>query len=230
MPRTHADRPSSPPGHTRALIRVLIADDHPVVREGLRALVEAEDDMEVVGEAGEGRETVEQALALRPHVVLLDLRMPRGDGVEVLHELRRQAPEVRSVVLTTFAGDEDVVRSFRAGAKAYLLKDASQEEILGCIRAVRLGRSWMSTVAVEGLAARMSAEELTPRERDVLRLVVRGRGNRDIAATLGVAEGTVKAHVNRILGKLQVSSRTEAVTEALRRGLVHMDAEGRPQG
>jgi two-component system NarL family response regulator len=204
-------------------IRVLIADDHPVVREGLRFLVDQAADMEAVGEAADGDETVEQARRLRPDVLLVDLVMPGRDGVEVLKDLRQDVPEIRCVVLTTFSGDEDVVRAFRAGARAYLLKDASGEELLGCIRAVYEGRSWMSTVAVEGLASRLHAEELTPRERDVLRLMVAGRANKEIGAELGVAEGTVKAHVNRLMGKLQATTRTEAVTEAIRRGLVHLE-------
>lgn len=219
---------SAPPSSERP-IRVLIADDHPIVREGLRSLVTLDPGMEVVGEAADGRETIELGTRLRPDVALVDLRMPSVDGAEALAALRERAPEVRGIVLTTFSGDEDVVRAFRAGARAYLLKDASREELLACIRAVYEGRSWMSSVAVEGLAARLDADELTPRERDVLRLMVAGRGNKEIAATLRVAEGTVKAHVNRILSKLRVTTRTEAVTEALRRGLVHLD-DNRPAG
>jgi two-component system NarL family response regulator len=217
----------SGPTPTGRPIRVLIADDHPIVREGLRSLVSLDPAMEVVGEATDGREMIELGTRLRPDVALVDLRMPSVDGVEALAALRERAPEVRGIVLTTFSGDEDVVRAFRAGARAYLLKDASREELLACIRAVHEGRSWMSSVAVEGLAARLDADELTPRERDVLRLMVAGRGNKEIATTLHVAEGTVKAHVNRILSKLRVTTRTEAVTEALRRGLVHLD-DGQP--
>jgi two-component system NarL family response regulator len=207
-------------------IRVLIADDHAVVRGGLRAIAGLDPDVEVVAEAADGRETVELAERLRPDVALVDLRMPGVDGLTALAEIRRRAPEVRCVVLTTFSGDEDVFRAFRAGARAYLLKDASREELLGCLHAVHEGRSWMSSVAMEGLAARIDADELTPRERDVLRLMVAGRGNKAIAADLRVAEGTVKAHVNRILRKLAATTRTEAVIQALRRGFARVDETG----
>lgn len=206
-----------------ASIRVLIADDHPIVREGLRNLVTLDPGMHVVAEAADGQETVRLATSLKPDIALVDLRMPGMDGVEALAAIRERAPEVRTVVLTTFSGDEDVYRAFRAGAKAYLLKDASRDELLSCIRAVHDGRSWVSSVAVEGLAAHIESSPLTPRERDVLRLVVAGQGNKEISARLRIAEGTVKAHVNRILHKLGVATRTEAVTAALRRGIVRLE-------
>jgi two-component system NarL family response regulator len=204
-------------------IRVLIADDHPVVREGLRAIVAQGPRMEVVAEATDGVEAAELAERLRPDVALVDLRMPRANGLEAIAAMRERAPGVRAIVLTTYSGDEDVYSAFRAGAKAYLLKEAPRDELYSCIRAVHEGRSWMSSVAVDGLAARIRGNELTPRERDVLRLVVAGRGNKEICAALHVAEGTVKAHVNRILRKLDVTTRAEAITQALRRGLVHLE-------
>ncbi len=209
-----------------ARIRVLIADDHPVVREGLCNLVTLDPGMDVVGEATDGREAVELAARLRPDVALVDLRMPRMDGVEALEAIRDRVPEVRTVVLTTFSGDEDVYRAFRAGAKAYLLKDASREELLACIRAVHENRSWVSSVAVAGLTAHLEASALTPRELDVLRLIVAGCGNLDISRRLRIAEGTVKAHVNRVFRKLGVGTRTEAATVALKRGLVRLDDPG----
>jgi DNA-binding NarL/FixJ family response regulator len=217
---------SDPAADSAAPIRVAIVDDHPIVLEGLRTIVSQDPGMEVVAEATSGREGIDLAVRLRPDVILVDLRMPDVDGLQVLAALRARAPGVRSVVLTTFSGDEDVFRSYRLGARAYLLKDASRDELLSCIRAVHHGRSWVSSVAVSGLAAHAAASELTPREMDVLRLIVAGRGNREISIALHVAEGTVKAHVNRVLRKLDVTSRTEAVTAALRRGLVHLNERG----
>jgi two-component system NarL family response regulator len=225
MPRSPRPHPTDPPTLEEKTIRLLIADDHAVVRQGLRAIATLDPGVEVVAEAADGRETVDKAEELRPDVALVDLRMPALDGLQALAEMRRRVPEVRCIVLTTFSGDEDVVRAFRAGARAYLLKDASREELLSCIRAVHEGRSWMSSVAIESLAARLDGDELTPREHDVLRLMAAGRGNKAIGAVLHVAEGTVKAHVNRVLRKLGARTRTEAVTLALRRGLVRLGEE-----
>jgi two-component system NarL family response regulator len=204
-------------------IRILIADDHPVVREGLVALINRQPDMKVVAEATNGRETVEQFLRHRPDVTLIDLRMPEMDGVEAISAIRQREPTARLIVLTTFDGDEDVYRGLRAGAKAYLLKDGSREELLECISAVHAGKSWIPPAVAAKLASRVSGSDLTPREQEVLQLMVAGKSNKEIGVMLHIGEGTVKVHVNHILEKMGVSGRTEASMEALKRGLVHLD-------
>jgi two-component system, NarL family, response regulator len=204
-------------------IRILIADDHPIVREGLAALLNRAEDMEVIAEASNGREATKQFLRCHPDVVLVDLRMPEMDGVDAILAIRQQAPDARVVVLTTYDGDEDIYRGLRAGAKAYVLKDAPREELMECIRAVHAGRMWIPPDVAAKLATRMGDEDLTPRELEVLQLMARGKSNKEIGATLGVSEGTVKIHVNHILEKLKVSGRTEATTAALKRGIVRLD-------
>jgi len=204
-------------------IRVLIADDHPIVREGLRTLISRQADMKVVAEAASGREAVDQSLRCKPDVALIDLRMPEMSGVETISAIRKRVPGVRPIVLTTYDGNEDIYRSLRAGAKAYLLKDTPRDELLGCIRTVREGKTWISPLAAASLAARLSDEALTPREIEVLRLIATGKSNKEIAASLFVTEGTIKLHVNHILRKLKVSGRTEAISQAVQRGIVHLD-------
>jgi two-component system, NarL family, response regulator len=204
-------------------IRILIADDHPIVREGLAALLNRANDMEVVAEASNGREALKQFQRCRPDVVLVDLRMPEMDGVDAILAIREQAPEARVIVLTTYDGDEDIYRGLRAGAKAYLLKDAPREELMECIRAVHGGRMWIPPDVAAKLATRMGDDDLTSRELEVLRLMVRGKSNKEIGNNLGVSEGTVKIHVNHILEKLKVSGRTEATAAALKRGIVRLD-------
>jgi two-component system, NarL family, response regulator len=205
-----------------ATIRVLIADDHPVVREGLAAMVNRRSDMEVVGEASNGAEAVAVALAQRPDVVLMDLQMPQMGGVEAIARLRAEAPTVRCIVLTTFDGDEDIYRGIQAGASAYLLKDAPRDELLDAIRAVAAGQRRIPPEVAAKLADRMMSPALTERELEVLRLIVAGQSNREIGVTLGITEGTVKVHVNSLLTKLGVADRTQAVTTALQRGIVHL--------
>jgi two-component system NarL family response regulator len=202
------------------LIRVLIADDHPVVREGLSALIKRQPDMTVVAEASEGREAIEQFLRHRPDVALIDLRMPQMDGVEVILAIRERAPNARLVVLTTFDGDEGIYRALHAGAKAYLLKDTSSERLLECIHTVHAGKSYLPPDVATKLARRVSSPDLSPRELEVLRLIVDGKSNKEIGDILHVAEGTVKVHVNHILNKLGVSGRTAASIAALERGIV----------
>lgn len=204
-------------------IRILIADDHPIVREGLAALLNRANDMEVVAEAGNGREALKQFLRCHPDVVLVDLRMPEMDGVDAILAIREQAPDARVIVLTTYDGDEDIYRGLRAGAKAYLLKDAPREELMECIRAVHAGRMWIPPDVAAKLATRMGDEDLTPRELEVLQLMVQGKSNKEIGNVLGVSEGTVKIHVNHILEKLKVSGRTEATSAALKRGIVRLN-------
>lgn len=204
-------------------IRVLIADDHPVVREGLRALLSRRPDMLVVGEAATARELIELHAKERPDVTLVDLRLPDEEGISALVAIRRRSRDARVIVLTSFGAEEDVYRALRAGASAYLLKDAPREELIACVRAVHAGGSWISPAAAARLTARLGAPDLTPREQDVLRLVVGGRSNKEIGHELRIALGTVKAHVNRVFVKLGVRSRAEAVTAALRRGIVPLD-------
>lgn len=204
-------------------ITLLIADDHPVVREGLAAMFNRRPDLRTVAEVANGADAVRQALELRPDVILMDLNMPEMSGVEAITQIRAAWPGARVIVMTTFDGDEDIFRALEAGARAYLLKDTPRDEILDAVRAVHAGQRRIPPEIASRLADRMLAEPLTDRERDVLRLIVAGRSNKEIGAALGIAEGTVKVHVNGLLGKLGVQDRTQAVTEALRRGIVHLD-------
>jgi two-component system NarL family response regulator len=201
-------------------IRILIVDDHPVVCEGLVALIERQEDMTVVGEAKNGREAIDLFRRFTPDVTFIDLRMPDGDGVMAINGIREQVPNARVIVLTIYDTDEDVYRGLRAGAKAYLLKYTSSQEILDTIRAVHAGQTRIPPDIAAKLAERMTGPELTNRELDVLRLLMAGKSNKQIAAALFISEGTVKTHVNNILGKLGASDRTQAVTTALKRGLV----------
>ena len=203
-------------------IRILIVDDHPVVREGLVVLIERREDMTVVGEASNGREAIEQFRRFTPDVTLLDLRMPEVDGITAIAGIREQAPTARIIILTCYDSDEDIYRGLRAGAKAYLLKGTSRQELLDTIRAVHAGQTRIPPDIAAKLAERMTGPELTHRELDVLRLLMAGKSNKQIAAALFISEGTVKTHVNNILGKLGASDRTQAVTTALKRGLVSL--------
>ena len=204
-------------------IRLVIADDHPVVREGLAAMFNRRPDLTVVAEAENGEQAVALVLEHRPDVVLMDLRMPVLGGVDAIGRIRAEWPEARIVVMTTFDGDEDIYRALQAGARAYLLKDTPREEIVDAIRSVYAGHKRIPSEIASKLADRLTAEPLTERELAVLKQIVAGQSNKEIGAALGIAEGTVKVHVNSLLGKLGVGDRTQAVTEALRRGIVHLD-------
>ena len=204
-------------------IRVLLADDHPVVREGVAAMLNRRPDMAVVAEANNGREAVDLYHTHQPDVVLMDLRMPEMGGVEAIHTIRADYPKAKIIVLTTYDGDEDIYRGLQAGAQAYLLKDTPRDELLSTIRAVHAGHKRISSEVAVKLANRIMGPSLTEREMDVLHEIVSGKSNREIGLALSITEGTVKAHVNNILGKLGVSDRTQAVTEALRRGIVHLE-------
>jgi DNA-binding NarL/FixJ family response regulator len=205
-----------------AKIRVLIADDHVTVREGLAAMIGRQPDMMVIGEAANGRDAVELWQKHRPDVALLDLRMPMLDGVGVIDEVRRQNASARVVVLTTFDADNEISRAIKAGAKGYLLKDAQREELLECIRKVHAGETCIPPSLVAKLAAGMSSEPLTGRELDVLTLLARGKSNKEIGVNLYISETTVKSHLRSIFTKLNVLSRTEAITAASRRGIVQL--------
>ncbi|HKH17756.1 MAG TPA: response regulator transcription factor [Solirubrobacteraceae bacterium] len=208
------------------MIRVLIADDHAVVRQGLRTYLELQDDVEVVAEAADGEAAVAEAARLAPDVVLLDLAMPRLDGVAALRELRGRAPAARVIVLTSFGEDDRLFAALRAGAAGFLLKDTEPADLVRAIRTAHGGQSPLSpataTRVVEELARGgrpRAADLLTPRELDVLRLIARGRSNKRIALELGVAEKTVKTHVSHVLAKLGLSDRTQAALYAVREGL-----------
>jgi two-component system NarL family response regulator len=211
-------------GHSQKVrIRVLIADDHGVVREGLASMINRNRaDMTVVGEASNGREALELWQQEHPDVTLLDLRMPEMDGVDVIKEIRAKDKSARIIVLTTFDGDEDIYRAIRAGAKGYLLKDITREALMDSIRRVHLGETCVPLHLIAKLTDRVSGETLSERELEVLRLMAKGKSNKEIATTLFISEGTVKSHGKSIFAKLNVASRTEAVTEATRRGFLRL--------
>jgi two-component system NarL family response regulator len=204
-------------------IRCLVADDHAIVREGVVATIELYDEMRVVAKAANGREAVALFRERRPDVALMDLNMPEMGGVEAITAIRSEFPDARIIILTTYDGDEDIFRGLQAGAKAYLLKEGSVEQLVETIQAVHRGQMRIPQEVAAKLAARMTTPDLTAREREVLHLIVAGKSNAEIGTALFITEATVKAHVNSILGKLDVSDRTQAVTTAIRRGLVHLD-------
>ncbi len=204
------------------MIRVLSVDDHPVVREGIAALIGRQSDIELIAEACNGREAVEQFRKHHPDVTLMDLHMPEMSGIDALSAICGEFPDARIIVLTSYAGDVQVARALRSGARAYLLKDMLRKELLETIRAVHAGQRRVSPEVAVGIAMHASDETLTPREADVLRLIAGGKANKEIAAELGLSEQTVKSHVKNILGKLGASDRTHAVTIALKRGIIDL--------
>jgi two-component system NarL family response regulator len=207
-----------------APIRLLIVDDHPVVRDGLVAILhQGEPDLEVVGEAGEGREAVARWRELRPTVTIMDLQLPGQSGVEAITAIRREDPEARVLVLTTFDGDADIQRALEAGARGYLLKNVRRATLIEAVRAVAAGQRYLPPATAARLVEAMESERLTARELDVLALLAKGMRNREIAEELRLAEPTIKIHVNNLLRKLQVKDRTEAAVVALRRGLIHLE-------
>lgn len=209
-------------------IRIFIVDDHPVVRDGLVAILSTQDDFVVVGNAGDGRSAISQILTLEPDVTLLDLEMPEMDGVETLRHLRAQLPAVRVIVFTAFDTDDRIVTAVQAGAQGYLLKGAPRQELFNAIRVVHGGGSLLQPIVatrLQQLAQQESpppVEQLTERELEVLQALALGLQNKEIAARLVISERTVKFHVSAILGKLNVGNRTEAVAVAAQRGLVEM--------
>jgi two-component system NarL family response regulator len=202
------------------MIRVLLADDHAVVLEGLSAMIARQPDMTVVGEADNGLDAVELWRTQRPDVMLVDLRMPGLDGVGVITEIRRMDPGARIIVLTTYDTPEEIYQAVKAGAAGYLLKDARRGQVLEAIRRVPGGAHQLPADLASKLALRLTDESLTDREQEVLSLLVDGKSNRDIGAQIRVEETTVKSHLKSIFVKLHVTSRTEAVSVALRRGLI----------
>jgi len=201
-------------------IRILIADDHLVVRIGLRSMIDTQPDMNVIAEAANGREAVALFRDHQPDVTLIDLRMPVMGGVEAVGVIHEEFPDARIIVLTTYDGDENIYRALQGGARAYLLKDIPREEFLDDIRAVYQGQYCIPPAVAARLAQRIPGPELSARELEVLKLIVEGMSNKEIASALSITESTVKNHVNSILGKLNVKDRTQAATTALRRGIV----------
>lgn len=204
-------------------IRILIADDHPVVRQGLAAMIARQPGMTVVAEASNGREAVECFRIYQPDIALVDLRMPELDGVGAIALIREEFPTARIMVLTTYDTDEDIYRGLRAGAMAYLLKDVPVSELVEAIHAVNAGHKRIPQEVASKLTERLNSAQLTGRELEVLQLVVSGKSNRSIAENLHIGEGTVRAHLNNIFSKLKVNDRTQAATIAIRRGLVRLE-------
>jgi two-component system NarL family response regulator len=204
-------------------IRILIVDDHNIVRQGLAALLKTVPGFEVAAEASDGEQAVELFRKHKPDVTLMDLRLPKLNGVDAITRIREGVPGARIVVLTTFDGDEDIYRALQAGAKGYLLKGMDLAELTDAIRSVHAGRTRIPPRVAEKLAERMGGATLTARELEVLKLIVAGKSNRDIGSALFISEATVKTHVNSLLSKLGVEDRTQAATSALQRGIVHLD-------
>ncbi|MEO8448623.1 MAG: response regulator transcription factor [Gemmatimonadota bacterium] len=210
-------------------IRIVVADDHPVVRDGVRGMLASQPDFEVVGEASNGREAVSLAVKLVPDVVLMDLRMPEIDGVTAIRRIRDHAPTVQILVLTTYDSDADILPAIEAGATGYLLKDAPREELFRGVRATARGESVLTPGVAAKLVGRVRATDrttLSSRELEVLRRVAAGSTNREVGAGLNISEATVKSHLIHIYQKLGVSDRTAAVTTALERGVIRLESEG----
>ncbi|HYP07285.1 MAG TPA: response regulator transcription factor [Bryobacteraceae bacterium] len=204
------------------MIRVLSVDDHPLLREGIAALIRNQTDMEVVAEAANGREALEQFRNHRPDITLMDLQMPEMSGIDAIISIRGEFPDARIIVLTTYAGDVHVSRSIKAGARAYLLKGLLRKELVETIRAVHAGQKRLSPYIAAGVAEHSIDEALTPREVEVLQLIAGGNANKEIAAQLSLSEETVKSHVRSILAKLEANDRTHAVTIGLKRGIIDL--------
>jgi DNA-binding NarL/FixJ family response regulator len=217
-----SDDKKKPSSAKEKRIRILIADDHSVVREGLVSLVKRKSDMVVVGEASNGREAVELWKEHRPDVTLLDLRMPELDGVGAIKEIRELDASAQIVVLTTYDGDEDIYRAIKGGAKAYLLKDTARDALVETVRRVHAGETYLPPQLAAKLAERVSGEALSPREIEVLQRMAVGKSNKEIGTELFISEGTVKTHIKSIFTKLDVVTRTEAVATATRRGLIRL--------
>jgi two-component system, NarL family, response regulator len=203
-------------------IRVLIADDHPVVCLGLLGIINGQPDMVVVGQARTGTQAVALARKHSPDVILMDLRMPEMSGVEAIEAIRAERPDSAVIVLTTYQGDEDIRRAIAAGAQAYLVKGMSHLKLLDAIRSVRAGNPYFPRSIRNSVPAKLNRSALSPRELDILRLIVKGRSNQEIADTLNITRGTVKWHVNIIFRRLDVNDRTQAVVVALQRGIVEI--------
>lgn len=222
-PRQSKHNPGKVSEYKPKRITVMLVDDHPAFRKGIAALIGSEPDLEVIAETGNGAEAVELFRRKRPDVVLMDLRLPGMGGVEATMAIRQIQPDARIIVLTTFDADEDIYRAIQSGAKSYLLKDTSDDELAGMIRAVHAGEGTLPSRVAQRLAERKQRADLSPREMDVLHLLLKGRSNKEIGAALLVTEDTVKAHLKALFAKLNVRDRTEAAISAIRHGIVHLD-------
>ncbi|TCV92750.1 LuxR family two component transcriptional regulator [Luteibacter rhizovicinus] len=205
-----------------APIRIMTVDDHPLLREGIAAVIQGQQDMALVAEASNGREAVEFYRKYRPDLTLMDLQMPDMGGLEAIVRIRAEFPDARILVLTTYKGDVQALRAFKAGAQGYLLKSELRKDMVETIRQIIAGKRRVPAEIAHELAGRAHEDELTPRETEVLRHVAAGGANRDVALALGIAEETVKAHMKSILAKLQANDRTHAVAMALRRGIIEL--------
>jgi len=205
------------------LIKVLIVDDHPVVREGIARIISTDKRMELVGEAGSAQEAMQLYRKTRPDVTLMDMRMPDMNGAQAIESIRNEFTNARVIILSSFDHEEDIYQAIQAGARGYLLKDSPRNELLSAIIRVHGGERCIPGKIATRLAERVGGNELTCREFEVLRLIVKGNSNKEIGDQLGISEGTVKSHVNNILSKLNVTDRTQAVSVALKRGLVHLE-------
>lgn len=210
------------PATNTALIRVMSVDDHPLMREGLVAMLRTQADMAVVAEAGNGQEAVEKYRTCQPDVVLMDLRLPGLNGVEATRTIRHEFPAAKIIMLTTYDGDEDIYRALEAGAQAYILKETLSEEVLQLIRDVHAGQRRIPPGVAARLAQNLPRVELSERELEVLKQIAKGLRNKEIGAVLGIAEPTVKIHVQKIFNKLNVIDRTQAVVVAASRGIIHL--------
>jgi DNA-binding NarL/FixJ family response regulator len=204
-------------------IRIVCVDDHPIVRDGLASIFGLQPDMELIGAAESGAQALNLARQFHPDVILVDLRLPDMSGHELTRQILAHSPQARIIVLTSFEGDADIERALSAGARGYVVKGIVREELLGAIRAVHAGKKYIPGQLAEKIAEHLGLEKLSEREMQVLHEVAKGKRNKEIAAELSIAEDTVKMHVKNILEKLQVSDRTEAVTVALRRGILHLE-------
>ena len=204
------------------MIRILVVDDHPLLRDGIAALLDGQPDMEMAAQAATGREAIDQFRRCNPDVILMDLQMPDKNGIEAITAIRQIAPEARIIVLTTYSGDIQVSRAMEAGARAYLLKNLLHKQLLETIRAVQAGRKTMSSSLAAELAEHSGMDALTPREVDVLQLIAAGHANKEIAAQLGITEETVKSRVKNILSKLHANDRTHAAMIGLKRGIISL--------
>src|SRR6202163_89606 len=203
-------------------IRVLCVDDHPVVRDGMAAIINLQRDMVLAGAAATGGEALERFLELRPDVALIDLQLPDMSGFDLIKKIKDKSPNARIIVLSSYEGDVDIQRALEAGAQGYVVKGLVREELLESIRTVHAGKRRLPAPVAQNLAEHMADEAISVRELEVLSLMATGKRNKEIAGELSIAEDTVKMHVRNILSKLQVSDRTEAVTIALRRGIIHL--------
>jgi DNA-binding NarL/FixJ family response regulator len=204
-------------------IRIMLVDDHPAFRKGMAALIESEPDLIVVAQTGDGREALQIYRETKPDVVLMDLRLPGMGGVEAIMAIRKESPDARVIVLTTFDTDEDIYRAIQSGAKSFLLKDTPDDELSATIRAVHAGQQVLPPKVADRLAVRQRRADMSEREMEVLQLLIKGRSNKEISSSLFVSEDTVKAHLKHLFSKLGVHDRTEAAISAIRHGIVHLE-------